>query len=117
MLGAACEVDTTAAQLNKEEHIERLQKERFDGEKIARQNLIFVMGHELAPAWGTAPFGSVRDAMSSQDIGDGFVAKLDVQFGEFTCDLEVAPVSIFACQSYDEPFNFLVGAGTTALPM
>ena len=117
MLGAACEVDTTAAQLNKEEHIERLQKERFDCEKIARQNLIFVMGHELVPAWRTAPFGSMRDAVSSQDIGDGFVAKLDAQFGEFACDLEVAPVSIFACQSHDEPFNFLVGTGTTAMPM
>src|SRR5262245_27280896 len=83
MLGAACKVDATTAQLNKKEHIQRLQKERFRREKIAGQDLVFVVGHKMAPAWRTAPFGSARDAMSSQDVGDRFVANLDAQFGEF----------------------------------
>jgi hypothetical protein len=37
MLGAAREVDATAAQLNKKEHIQRLQKESFHIEKITRR--------------------------------------------------------------------------------
>ena len=41
----------------------------------------------------------------------------DAQLGEFPCDLEGAPVAIFACQSHNEPFNFLVGTGPTALPV
>jgi hypothetical protein len=52
------------------------------------------MGHEMVAAWRTTPFRSAGDAMSSQDQSDGFVANLDAQFGEFPCDLEVAPVSI-----------------------
>jgi len=71
----------------------------------------------MAPAWRTAPFWGASDAMPSQEFADGFVAKRDAQFGEFAGDLEVAPVSIFARQSYNEPFNVRVGTRTTALPM
>src|SRR6266496_4037951 len=117
MLGTACEVHATAAQLDEEKHIQRPQKESFDREKIARQDLLSIMAHEMAPTWRTAAFGSTWDAMASQNVGDGFVAKRDAQFGEFPCDLVVAPVAIFACQSHDEPFNFLIGTGTTALPV
>src|SRR5438034_7930147 len=98
MLGTACQVDATAAQLNKKEHIERLQKESLHCEKITRQYLVLVVAHEMVPAWRTAPLGSTWDAMSSQNIGDGLVAEFDAQLGEFPCDLEVAPVSIFTGQ-------------------
>src|SRR5258707_5646239 len=117
MIGSTCEVDATAAQLNKKEHIHRLQKESFHREKITCQNLVFVVGHEVAPAWGMSSFGRWRDPVSSQNVGDCFVANLDAQFGEFPRNLVVAPVSIFAGQSRNEPFNFLVGAGTTTLSM
>ncbi len=75
------------------------------------------MGHEMTPTGRTTPFGRGRNAMASQDGGDGFVAQLDAEFGEFACDLEVAPASIFACQSHNEPFNVPAGSGTTALIM
>ncbi len=57
MLGTASEVNTTAAQLDKEEHVERLQSESFYREKVACQDLVAVMGHELSPAWRTTPVG------------------------------------------------------------
>jgi len=73
------------------------------------------VAHEMAPVWRAAPFGSARDAMSSQDVGDGVVTHPVAQFGEFPSDLEVTPVSILACQSHNVSFNGPVGTEMTAL--
>ena len=56
MLGAACQVDATAAQLDKEKHVQRPHKESLHREAIAGQDLVFVMAQELAPDGRTTAF-------------------------------------------------------------
>lgn len=49
MGGAASEMDPTRANFDKDEHVERVEKQGFDGEKVARQQLVFVMCHQVTP--------------------------------------------------------------------
>src|SRR5262249_38634576 len=104
------------AKLDEEKHMERTEKESFRREEIAGQNLIFVVGHEMAPAGRAASFRSARNAVSSQNGTDGLIAECNAQFGKFASDSGVAPASIFACQSHNQLFNCLMGTGTTTLP-
>ena len=38
-----------APNFNKHQHVDRLQKQGFDGEKIAGQELVLIMGHQMMP--------------------------------------------------------------------
>ena len=42
-------MNTLTADLDEHEPIDRLQKQRFHGVKIARQQLVLVMGHQMTP--------------------------------------------------------------------
>ena len=47
--GATREMDAAAANLDEHEHIDRLQEHRFDSEKIAGQQLLLIVGHQMMP--------------------------------------------------------------------
>jgi hypothetical protein len=47
--GAARKVDTTRAEFDEEEHIERFQPNRFDSEKVAGQHLLPIVFQKGAP--------------------------------------------------------------------
>ncbi len=49
MRSAAGQVDPTGAQLDEEQGIDGLQEERCHHKEIADQDLVLVMGHQLAP--------------------------------------------------------------------
>jgi len=44
------EMDATCPNLDKNEHVQRLKKQGFDGEKVTRHQLILVMRHRVPPA-------------------------------------------------------------------
>jgi hypothetical protein len=48
-------------QFNEKEHIECLKKDCFHCEKIARQDLFFVVGHQMTPTNGAIPKGGTAN--------------------------------------------------------
>ena len=64
-------------------NVDCLQEQRLNGEKIAGQELLPVMRHQMAPVGRSTAFGSGWNAMAFQDVGDGFFTCLYVQFEQF----------------------------------
>lgn len=56
MRSAASEVDAPCVEFNEEQDVEGFEAERFDGEEITGQELIFVVTHEVLPAGRAAAF-------------------------------------------------------------
>jgi hypothetical protein len=63
MTGASRQTDAPRVQLDKKEDVHRLQAERLSREEIARQDLVFVVGHELVPADRSAALRCRADAI------------------------------------------------------
>src|SRR5262249_32783566 len=53
--GAAGEVDAASAEFDEEEDVVAAQRDRLDGEEIAREHARRLLAQELAPAWAAAP--------------------------------------------------------------
>lgn len=113
MRGAASKVNATAAQLDEEEHIQRLQEERLNGEKIASQNLVFIMAHQMAPARGATAFGRWWNTVPSEDVANRFVADCITQFSQFALNLAIASIRVLARQPYNESFDICRCTWTT----
>jgi hypothetical protein len=45
MGGDACQIHAASARLDEEQHLQRLQPDRFDGKEIAGKDLLLVMAH------------------------------------------------------------------------
>jgi hypothetical protein len=58
-----------------------LQEKGLDGEKIAGQHLVLVVGHQVAPTGRTAPFRGRENTMAFQDVGNRFSAYFVTEFG------------------------------------
>jgi hypothetical protein len=49
MCGTTVEVDALGLKLDEEQHVQRLQKQGFNGEEVTDADLLFVMGHDRLP--------------------------------------------------------------------
>src|SRR5260221_1981136 len=80
MVGAAREIDAACVQLDKEQHVHRMQEERVHGEEIAGQNLLPIVGHQMPPADRALALWRWKDAVPFQDIGNRLLTDGIAQF-------------------------------------
>jgi hypothetical protein len=74
-------MNSTCADLDEEEHLQRLQAQGFYGEEITSQQLVLVLAQEGTP--GTAlpsSLGSRRNMLTFQDISNSRAPNAIAQF-------------------------------------
>src|SRR5437870_5539321 len=86
-------MDSPAAELEEEEHIEPPEPERLDREKVAGDDRVGVGTQEVAPAELGASTGR-RQAGLAQDLGDRCCRDARADTSELTNDPLVAPARI-----------------------
>src|SRR6266699_4361274 len=99
-------MDTPAAELEEEEHIEAPEPERLDSEEVAGDDRVGVRPQELAPAELGASAGR-RHAGLPQDLGDRRCRDADADAGEFTDDPLVAPARVLTREPQHQPADLL----------
>src|SRR5207247_9305568 len=113
--GATCEMDTPAAELEEEEHIEAPEPERLDSEEVAGDDRVGVGTQEVAPAELGANAGR-RHAGLPQDLGDRRCRDAHADAGEFTDDPLVAPARVLMREPQHELTNLLRHCGPAGSP-
>jgi hypothetical protein len=71
LIGVACntsKMNASRTQFNKEEHIDSLKPDGIYGEKIARQDLFFVVCHQMTPANGAVANRHWLNSMPVENI-------------------------------------------------
>src|SRR6266699_1671693 len=108
-------MDTPAAELEEEEHIEAPEPERLDSEEVAGDDRVGVGTQEVAPAELGASAGR-RHAGLPQDLGDRRCRDAHADSGEFTNDPLVAPARVLTRQPKHELTDLLGDRGSTWSP-
>jgi hypothetical protein len=103
-VGAAGEVNATAANLDKEEDIEPGQPDRVDGEEVAGQDLVGVLVDELAPRSLTAARGW-QQAMTAKHPAHGLVGAAMAHLAKLALDSPVPPTWVLPRQLQDQIMN------------
>jgi hypothetical protein len=67
-----------------------LKKQRFYGEEITSEDLIFVVRHEVMPAERRAALWQGWGAVALDDVGNRLIAHFVTQLQQFTGDLAIA---------------------------
>ena len=98
-------MDTLCAQFNEEEHIESLQLDGVHGEKICRQDVLFVMRYQVPPADGSPTNRCGQDVMPTKRFLDRRSRYREAQFDEFAFDLAISPMISPASK---RDFSFLI---------
>ncbi len=89
-IGAAGEVDATAADLDPEEHIELGQPDRIHHEEVNCQDLIGVLANEFAPA-ALAAARRWRYAVATEHSADGQVGAAVAELEELALNAAITP--------------------------
>lgn len=92
MGGITRTVDTSCAKFNEEEHVERLEKQRFDGKEITGKKLMLVVGDETAPIERGAALWAERNSMTFEDVRNGLVANVQTKLQKFSSNLAIPPI-------------------------
>ncbi len=93
-VGHSADQDLSRVQIDKEEHMERRQPDRFYREEVAGDDSCGLVPHELAPG---VPLWS-GPSLRAGDPSDTRRRDLDAQLLELSLDASVAPERILLCQ-------------------
>ena len=93
--GAAGEVDAAAAELDEEEHVQPLQRDRLDGEEVDREHALRLRPQERAPGESASRAGRAEPGLA-QDLLHGRGGDCDAEAVQFADDPLVAPARILA---------------------
>ena len=105
----------STAKLNEQQHVQRFQPRRLDGEEGTRQQRLTVVAEErpsTTPA--VASFGCWRDAVSFKDIPDGRTADVVAELAQLPLELAIAPGRVLLGQPQDQRFEFGAEGWSTA---
>ena len=91
MLSTASKINSTRTYFDKEQNVDRLKKERINGEEITRQDLLFVVLHEMSPTHGAFALRYRRNTVSRQDIANRLVTDNVSQLTQFALKAIIAP--------------------------
>jgi hypothetical protein len=100
MRGYAEEMDSPAPQLDHEEHIEPLEKDGIDGEKVGGQDASRLGSEELGPRGASSRWRP--EAMTTQHTSDGGGREPNPQLLQLTLDAHPAPASVLLAEADDE---------------
>ena len=113
----ASEMHLAGAEFDKEEHVEGLQADSLQGEKVAGQDLIFVMAHEVTPTDGTVANACREYPVAVEHIANGCLGCLVTQLQEFAFDLAISPAWVLLCKAENQIFKLLVYVRSSTLAM
>ena len=108
-------MDSSGAQFDKEQNIQSLQPQSLHGEEITRQDLILVVGHQLAPTQRAVAHRCWDNLMPVEYIANGRAGDLETQLEEFALQFAISPAGIFFCQTHNQVFKLGIEPGSTAL--
>ena len=77
--GDTSQVYATSSYLDEEEHIQGVEGNRFNGEEIASQKLVFVVSEESPPADGAVANRRRLEVVSFEDVANGGLGSLVTQ--------------------------------------
>ena len=92
--GDTGKMNATRSQFDEEEHIECLKKGCFYCEKITRQDLFFVVGHEMTPSNGPISDRCRENTITTEYISNRCQGNCEAQLEEFTQNLAVTHAGI-----------------------
>ena len=110
------EMNLARAQLDEKEHVNGLQPDGFHSEKITSQNLIFVVGYELAPTDRSVANRSRKNAVTVENVANGGLGNLDTQFDDCAPDFAVTPAGVLLSETENKAFGFRAGGWPPARP-
>ena len=87
-------MDTPRTQFDEEEHIDSLRPDSFDGEKVTGQDLFFVVSHQVTPANRTIANLCGLDAVTVENVANGWLRNLETQLDELALDFAVSPARV-----------------------
>ena len=102
-------VNTARAQFDEEEHVDGLKQDSFHGEEITRQDLLFVVIHQMSPAKRAMANRSWLDAVTVENVANGWLGNLEIQLDDFALDFAVTPARVFSGETENKVFDFLAG--------
>src|SRR5262249_25312057 len=112
-VGAAGQVNATAADLDEEEEVEPGHPDRVDAEEVTGQHLVGVLADELAPG-ALAALGSRRQVVATEHLADGEVGALVPKLQQLARDATVAPACVLSCQLQNELVELAVSGSLAA---
>jgi len=102
--GDAEDVHPAGPELDAEQHVQRAEPGRLDGEEVERQDSIGLSPEKLAPR-GTPPAWGRAQAVPTEHRSDGRGAHSDAELQQLAPDPEVAPPWVLPGQSDDELYG------------
>src|SRR5215472_4801518 len=112
-VGAAGEVNSTAADLDEEENVEPGQPDRVHQEEVTGQHLVGVLADELAPG-ALAATGSRRQVVATEHLADGEVGASITELEQLARDATVAPAFVLPGEPQDELVEIAAGSRSLA---
>jgi len=108
-------MDPAGADLKKEEHMQRLEEQRLDGEAVARQHGVAMPGQELPPGAGApAAQRRRRDVAALEDIADRRAADGVAELGQLALEPPVAPARVLTRQPQEQRLHCGIQPRTAA---
>lgn len=105
--GDTSKMDTARPQFNEEKHVSGLKKDSFHCEEITRQDLFFVVGHELTPTNGSISNRRWLNTTSIEHIAYCCQGDPDAQLEKFTHNLAVSQTGVLSSETENQAFCFL----------
>ena len=100
-------MNSTRADLDEEEHIQRLQAHRFHCKEITGEQVLLVLAQEGTP--GAALSGALRssrDMLAFEHVSNRGAPHTIAEFEQFALDFTIAPPRILSRQAHDQRFEF-----------
>ena len=104
--GDASEMDTARTQFYEEEYVNGLKQDGFYGEKITRKDLFFVVGHQVTPTNGSVTNRRWLDAVTVENVANGWLRNLETQLDEFALDFAIAPTRVLPGKTENQFLKF-----------
>jgi len=105
--GDTSKMDAARPQFNEEKHVYGLKKDSFHCEEITRQDLFFVVGHEMTPTNGSIPNRHWLNTASIEHIAYCCQGDLEAQLEKFTHNLAVSQAGVLSSETENQAFSFL----------
>lgn len=80
MGSATCKMHPSTPDFDNRQNKDRLQKHGFDCEEVARQQLIFLMSHQMTPTGRGIALRNRWNTVATQNVAHRFVADVVAQF-------------------------------------
>ena len=106
--GDTSKMDAARPQFNEEKHVDGLKKDSFHCEEITRQDLFFVVGHQMTPTNGSIADRRWLDTITIKHISNRCQGDLEAQLEKFTHNLAVTKAGVLSSETedYTVPVSF-----------